>query len=312
MKQIFDDIAGMQKNIQPLNINGLRGRLLKMPATNKSQAKKEILMVYGSHPSIERMYGMAEVLADGGNVMMPDLPGMGGMDSFYKIGMKPTLDNMADYLATFVKLKYRNKKVTIVGVSLGFVIVTRMLQKYPDLTKRVNILISAVGFSHKDDFRFTRRRWRIYTAGSWALAHRIPAFLFKNIALHPSLIRAVYARTHNAKHKFKGIDSDTVSKLMEFEITLWRVNDVRTHWRMAYEMLSINNCDVQVDLPVHHISAEKDQYFDNAVVEQHMRIIYSDYINYPINPKAHSPSVIANKAAAQEYVPKKLRKVMSE
>ena len=86
-------------------------------------------MLYGHHSSLERVYGLAEDMSQYGNVTIPDYPGFGGMDSFYKIGMKPTLDNLADYLATFVKLRYRGKKVTIVGMSLGFVIATRMLQR---------------------------------------------------------------------------------------------------------------------------------------------------------------------------------------
>ena len=40
------------------------------------------------------------------------LPGLGGMDSFYSIGLKPSLDNMADYVASFIKLSYKRKKVS--------------------------------------------------------------------------------------------------------------------------------------------------------------------------------------------------------
>src|SRR5262245_38040269 len=129
----------MSDHIRPLEMNGLKGRMLFMPAPKNK--KRNILLVYGHHSSIERMYGVAEDMNQYGEVIMPDLPGNGGMDSYYKIGIKPTLDTMADYLAAFIKLRYKNKRVTICGMSLGFVITTRMLQKYPDLTKKVDLLI---------------------------------------------------------------------------------------------------------------------------------------------------------------------------
>jgi hypothetical protein len=68
--------------IQPLVINGLHGRVLRLPANNNKYAGKDILMLYGLHSSIERMMGIVENVADYGNVTMPDLPGFGGMDRF--------------------------------------------------------------------------------------------------------------------------------------------------------------------------------------------------------------------------------------
>src|SRR5262249_48894244 len=139
-----------QEYIKPLNMNGLPGRMLHMPAPKGYN--REILMVYGHHSSIERWFGLAQVFNKYGTVTMPDLPGFGGMRSFYKIGQKPTLDNMADYLASFIKLRYKRRRITIVGMSYGFVVATRMLQRFPDLAKRVDLIVSLVGFAHKDDF----------------------------------------------------------------------------------------------------------------------------------------------------------------
>ena len=73
--------------IEALDINGLRGRMLRAPATRKT-AKREILLVYGHHALLERWWGLVENLQDFGTVTMPDLPGFGGMDSFAKIGIK--------------------------------------------------------------------------------------------------------------------------------------------------------------------------------------------------------------------------------
>ena len=142
--------------IEPLYINGMRGRLLRAPAT--AAKKREMLLIYGHHALLERWWGLVENLQEYGNVTMPDLPGFGGMDSFFAIGKAPTIDNYADYLAAFVKMRYRRKRVTVIGISFGFVVITRMLQRYPELTKKVDLVVSMVGFMHRDDFLFPPRR----------------------------------------------------------------------------------------------------------------------------------------------------------
>ena len=70
--------------IVPLNMNGLNGRMMHMPAPKGR--KREILVLYGHHSSLERWFGLAQVINRYGAVTMPDWPGFGGMDSFYKIG----------------------------------------------------------------------------------------------------------------------------------------------------------------------------------------------------------------------------------
>jgi pimeloyl-ACP methyl ester carboxylesterase len=310
MKHIFPNFTEMQSRIQPLNVNGLKGRMLRIPAS-KPQAKREILLLYGHHASIERQYGLAEELSQYGNVTMPDFPGFGGMDSFYTIGMKPTLENMADYLATFVKMRYKRKKVTILAMSLGFVIATRMLQKYPELAEKVELLVSLVGFTRFDDMKIKRSYRTSYLLGSHFFKHKIPAAFFYNVILHPSVIRTFYAKTPNAKHKFLHLTKEDFKRGIEFEVYLWRCNDVRTYMETAITMLTLDNCDKQVALPVHHVSVAKDQYFDNAVVEQHMRIIFTDYTEFKAVLPNHAPSVVATKEEAAPFIPKKLRKLLA-
>lgn len=302
-------IAGMQKHIQPLNMNGLNGRMLRIK-TKRKAAHRDILLIYGHHASLERMYGIAEALADYGDVTMPDLPGFGGMDSFYRIGMKPNLDNFADYLASFVKLKYRGKKVTIAGMSLGFAIATRMLQRYPELVRKVDLMISIVGFSHKYDYSFSRPRYLFYRYGASLFSHRVPAAFFYNVVLHPAVIRATYANTHNARNKFMHLTEAEKKAAIEFEVDLWHLNDLRTHMYTAVEMLTIDNCGRQVKLPVHHISVAGDQYFDHAVVEQHMRIIFTDFIDYEAKIPNHAPSILASKKEAAPFVPSGVKKLL--
>ncbi len=307
--RIFSNYTEINSNIQPLNINGLKGRMLRIKSSSSS--KREILMLYGHHASIERVYGLADEFSQYGNITLPDLPGCGGMDSFYTIGMKPTLDTMADYLATFVKLRYNRKKVTIIGMSLGFVIATRMLQRYPELQKKVDVVVSMVGFTRKDDFKVSQRVGNLYWVFGQVFKRRIPAAFFYNVILHPSIVGTFYAQTPNARKKFAHLTKDEARRAKEFEVILWRENDVRTYMEMLIAMITLDNCHKQINLPVHHVSVNGDQYFDNAVVEQHMRVIFTDYTEYKAILPNHAPSVVASKEEAAPFVPKKLRKLLS-
>ncbi len=296
--------------IVPLYINGLNGRMLRMPAP--AHRKREILFVYGHHSTIERWWGLIQDLNQYGAVTVPDLPGFGGMDSFYKIDKKPDLDTMADYLAAFVKMHYKRRRVTIAGLSWGFLVVTRMLQRYPDLTKKVDLLVSVVGFAHHDDFMFSPSRHRLYVAGAKLFSWRLPSIFFKNVLLHPSLLHLVYARTHNAKHKFADTSREEFKRLMQFEVHLWHVNDPRTHMATTVELLTVDNCQKKVNLPVWHVAVAGEKYFDNHRVEQHMRVIFSDFNNAVSTLDNHAPSVIADKKAAAPLIPPKIRRLLSK
>ncbi|MGC1177363.1 MAG: alpha/beta hydrolase [Candidatus Saccharimonadales bacterium] len=297
--------------IVPLNINGLEGRMLYAPAPRGKT--KEILFIYGHHSSLERWWGLTQVLNRYAAVTMPDLPGFGGMDSFYKIGKQPTIDNLADYLAAFIKLRFKRKKIIIVGMSFGFVVATRMLQRYPELTKKVDMCVSIAGFAHKDDFTFSKPRWAMYRYGAGFYTHRLPALFFRYICLSPIVLKNVYRHTHNAKDKFKGVADDELEQITQFEIHLWHCNDVRTYMKTTVEFLTLDNCDRRVELPVHHVAIKADRYFDAHIVEQHLRVIFSDFhLLATLQVGNHAPSIIADAKAAAPYIPLKLRRLLAK
>lgn len=308
--QITDNPADY---IVPLNINGLDGRMLHLPApTTKAASKREILFVYGHHSSLERWWGVAQVLNRYGAVTMPDMPGFGGMDSFYKIGKKPTIDNLADYLAAFIKLRYKRKKVIIAGMSVGFVVVTRMLQRYPELCDKVSLLVSVVGFAHHEDFTFSKTRFWSYMIGTKILSHRLPARVFRYVALNRWVLRSFYGKTHNAKHKYAQAKTpEDVEKIQQMEVWLWQNNDPRTWAFTTTQILTFDNCIARVDLPVWHVATKGDHFFDNHLVEQHMRVIFKDFHKAEIDLETHAPSVIANAAEAAYLVPPPLRRAIS-
>lgn len=296
--------------IVPLDMNGLDGRMLRMPARQKSQP--EILFIYGQHSSLERWWGVAQELNKFGAVTMPDLPGFGGMDSFFTIGKKPTLDNLADYLAAFIKLRYKRKRLIVIGMSFGFVVVTRMLQRYPEMTKKVDLLVSIVGFAHKDDFIFSRPKFIFYKIGSRFFSRRVPAWVFQHVFLQPAWLRVAYSHSPHAKQKFANKAGDEFKRTMDVEVELWQINDIRTQMVANAEMFSLDHCRQRVDLPLWHVEVANDRYFDGRIVEQHMRIIFSDFKRVKSGLDNHAPSIIADAKQAAPLIPPGLRRAFRQ
>lgn len=298
------------KFVMPLNMNGMNGRLLRLPTPKKKN--REVLVVYGHHASLERMYGFAQVINKYGAVTMPDLPGFGGMDSFYKINQKPSLDNMADYLASIIKLHFKNRHISIIGFSFGFLVVTRMLQKYPDIVKQTDYVISCVGFSHYQDFTFSKARFFFYRWAGSLVSNYLPALFFRYIATNSLFLRLFYSRTHNAKHKYGDLNVRQQQAMTEFEVQLWHINDTRTYGDTVVSMFTVNNCRDQIDLPVWHVSVKADNYFDQHLVEQHMRIIFNDFHGYQAKLNKHSTNVIANMHDSSVFIPPALQQKLNK
>jgi pimeloyl-ACP methyl ester carboxylesterase len=293
------------------NVNGLDGRVLYMPA-RAGKGKLNILFIYGHHSSLERWWGLVQVLSRYGNVTMPDLPGFGGMDSLYKIDKQPTIDNLADYIAAVIKLRYKKKKIVLAGMSFGFVIATRMLQKYPELSDKVELIISVVGFAHYDDFTFSKARYNSYLWLSRIMSLKYMALFFRYVCLNSVVLRLVYSNTHNAKHKFaQAGDREQFDYLMKIEVGLWQDNDVRTYMYTTTQFLTVDNCNIKVDVPLWHVSAKADHYFDHRIVEQHLRVVFKNFNTVEAQLQAHAPSVLANVKMAEPLFPKPLLKVLA-
>lgn len=297
--------------IVPLNMNGLGGRMIKIPSKKKAK-NREILFIAGQHTSIERVYGLVEYLSRFGNVTSPDLPGFGGMEPFYKIRQKPDIDNMADYLAAFIKLRYRNRRLTIIGVSYGFAVVTRMLQKYPEIAKRVDLLVSVSGIVHKKNFRWKKRNVIVMCNGARLFSRRSTAFVASRAGINAPLIKFLYKVAENKHPKLKDVDPSERTRRIQFEITLWKANDFRTWLATCVDMFTLDLTAHHVPLPVYHVSVDSDHYFDSSIVEQHMRMIYKDFTHVKGRGRAHAPSIISTAKDAAFFIPPTLRDILDQ
>jgi pimeloyl-ACP methyl ester carboxylesterase len=234
------------------------------------------------------------------------------MESFYKIKEKPTLDNLADYLAAFIKLRYKHKRITIVGMSFGFLVVTRMLQAYPELVDKVDLLVSLVGFAHKDDFKFKRRNYLLMRYGASVFSGYLLSQFIKYCILRGPFIRQVYAMQADKHVKLKGATAEEQKRRIDFEIVLWKINDIRTYMDTTVTMLTIDLCQSQVNSKLEHIEVKHDRYFNNRIVEQHLQVIFSDVDVIKTKFEQHAPTVVATAADAAPFVPAKLRRLLAK
>lgn len=310
---MYQNIVSIPKKyVYNLNINGMNGRYLKISNRNKN-TKLQILLVYGHHSSLERMYSLSYNLAGYGTVTMPDLPGFGGMESFYSIGKKPSLDIMAEYLATFIKLKYKKSKFVICGMSYGFLVVTRMLQIHPELAKQVVLLTDLVGFSHYSDFSFSPVKYSLLKNSSKFFATQPMAFFAHNVLFSKSVIYISYKISSKSNPKMKDASKEEFAKRVHFEQYLWKSNDARTYFYTLNDMLKVDLLQEKIkNLDLNHIAVDGDQYFYSKQVTNNLKTIFKKVYVYKANLPNHAPTIISDEKQAGKIIPKQLRDKLSK
>lgn len=296
--------------IMPLYMNGMRGRMLRLRPSPRKQ--REILIVYGEHTSLERIFNFAETLNTYGGVTVPDLPGFGGMQSFYRLREKPTVDNLADYLAAFVKLRYKNRRLTIVGIGHGFTVLTRMLQRYPKIVKKVDLVVSLGGYVHHEDLNLNKYDYYAlrFSAG---LLSKQPMSVLAKLFMQPAFIRWTYLTINSRSSKLAGQSADERDQRIAFETHLWRTNDLRTQMFSTVTALKLDLCDSQVPLPVYHVGLRNGKDINEDLVEQHLNIVYKKVHVYTSSLKVPTMSVaFYDSKDSNRLIPTNLKKLFTK
>lgn len=293
--------------VMTLNMNGLRGRMLHLPP--RPRKKRELLFVYGQNGSLERWWGLLQQLNRYGGVIAADLPGLGGMRSLYKLGQKPTLDNLADYLAALVKLRCKRRRLIIVAERFGFVAVTRMLQRYPDVARKVDLVVSLGGFAHHTDFRMGRFKKLLHRFGAWWFARRLIAWWLGRLRAHPSMALWLYVRYNRPFDKKRLRVSP---QIIEAQTILAHQNDMRTAMAINSAMLKLDNCQQPVKIPLWHVAMRKDQTHDHHITEQHLRVIFSEFYQDTSRADINNPMLSADVRTAAAILPERLQRVLSK
>jgi pimeloyl-ACP methyl ester carboxylesterase len=265
------------EGVTSLRMNNLQGRMLRV--TSKSAKQQEILVIYGRNMSIEAVEQFAFALARYGNVTVPDLPGLGGMTSFYKIKEKPTLDNYAAYLAAFIKLRYKNRRLTIVALDSGLPMAVRMLQRYPLVGTKITQIISLGGFVHRHD-----------------MASSLVKRAFNRVR-HDVISSKPFAAIAKATQDIKRIVTrDNAPKA-----------DTRTSAYIDRWLLSLDVCHGGTLAKLHHVYGIANVKLDEQVLEQHLLVIFKRPVFYRPKQALSLSSALADERLVRQLLPQALR-----
>ncbi len=193
---------------------------------------------------------------------MPELPGIGGMTSFYSIGEATTIENYASYLASLIEFRYHRKRhVIVVAVGEGAVFVTRMLQNHKQAAAKVDKLICIGGMLHSNDVPLLRSN-RILAR----LAYR--ALLLKPVTWLVSRLRFrwLIKATHGHKKRSR--------EVRELDAILWQKSDMRTYYTLRRQLLKIDVCDKALDRPLWFVWANLPSGLDVQAFKQHAMIAF--------------------------------------
>jgi len=299
-------------HVRPLSIHGMTGRMINITNTD---SKRVFIYIHGLHTSAERHYSLCEYLSDFGSVYAPDMPGFGGMDSFYKIGMKPTFDNYADYIYTVVKSLSisEDSQIWFIGLSFGSQVMTRLLQKYPEFTSQNVQAISIVGLASKDDFNdIPKFKFFMYPLMFLGSRKYISKFMYLLLVNPLTLSLALYI-TFFTSTKMRE-DKSQRSQIFAMEYNLWRKADFRTHAATAWLSFSQSLSDFTKDkikLKLHNVSVSGDQYLNSAKVAKSFKKVYQEYEAVELSMDAHAPSLVASKEDVGVMFPEATRKLLS-
>jgi len=259
---------------RPLDINGMAGQMVVLPAP-KTHASVEILFLYDQNSSLEQWRPVIEFLNRYGAVTAPDLPGFGGMDSFFSIGRRPTVNAYADYLAAFFTFRFRRKQVIVVAAGFGFVAITRMLQRYPLLQRHIRRIVSLNGYVRHDDVdhaspRHGQLQRAAYRFGRSWVPTQIVRYVYLNDWMLPRLVarsRSVLAQT---------VPEARAASMAQM-ISLWRGNDLRTRFYTTAELFKLDNCARTIPLPLWHVHfASSSDHHHQRAKEQRLRVVFRD------------------------------------
>lgn len=283
--------------IEYVNYDGLRGRIITLPANNKRHSS-DLVLISGQHSAHERSQAFGEFLRDFGTVHLIDLPGFGGMDSFVKAGKPISYDSYAEYLYTVLKSRGLTNNVTIFAVSIGSQFVTRMYQRFPKTQGWVDKNIAFVGFGAAKDFQMP---WLAKTAittlaiaGSTRLSARIIGTLFFN-RFCLVLMMEVFSFV---KRKMQSEDPAQAREMVAMEKYLWFTEDKYTHAKTTLMMFrqdlrQFSSAPITVEL--HNVLTSEDQYFNIKEVRKTFRDLYNNYHEHSIVLDMHMPSMLSSK-----------------
>ena len=291
--------------VEPFYINGLEGRMLK--AGTKTSKTKQILYVYDILDSLENSWGIIENLRSYGNVTAVDLPGVGGMTYFSKIEHPITIDAYADYLAAFIKLSFKRKKLVIVAKGFGFVAITRMLLKYPILSDKIKTVINIGGEVHNDDLQLTTNKKKVLAFCFDVFSLWPISFITKKILMNERYLG--FMSNIIGLSNYQNILRFNNMLLFEEHLKIIRKIHMTSYWRLMSQLVKLDNCTYRINVPLKHAYIQNFGFTNYTTQKQHMMIAYKNYRAYEIHvPKKQE---LSSKKTDSYLLPKSIKRALA-
>lgn len=294
-----------------LSQGGMTGRLATYKA--RTNTKRVIYMISGMHTSHERMSPIAHYFSKYGTVIAPDLPGVGGMDSFFTVNQEFSLNSYADFLYDFFKqqkIKSTNKP-TIVGMSFGFLVLTRMLQRHPDTHDWFEQVVAIGGFGQQSDFN-NKLAVKITPVISLPLSTRPGAWFLETFIFKKPVLKVLFKIAKligNTKHN--SVSNEDRKALIDMETSLWVENDARTRFHIYRMFLNTNLVKGAQPIGNHlyNLFIPSDQWVKHDEVQKSMKRLYKKVTKLQLDSTLHAPSVISGEEEIDTMFKEALTKV---
>ena len=287
-------------NIQSLKMNRLQGRFMRVNAVTSKN--REILLVYDVPMNIEMITPMANSLAKFGNVTVPDLPGIGGMNSFYTIKQKPTTENYARYLASFIKLRYQRRRVTIVGIGFGFTIIAQLIKQHPSIAKRIDLAVSIDGFLHSIDLNIEPSQKQFVKLKRLLQSTRIACAVASVTSFQTGIIaNTIFSRDIKVNNEYR-----------QHAIAAWQQVDIRTYRTIQKQLTDLDLLKSNTTIPVTHVYISGSYWnLDADITTEHMKIFSTkaNTIRIPQDKRFHS--TLQKSSHFTKLIPKTLKDQLS-
>lgn len=279
-------MSSSKNKIQSLRINRLVGRVYK---SENTKSKKQILLVSGVGGSIENTEGLIKILSRIGNVVRPDMPGIGGMTSFYSIGRKPNIKAYADYLRAFTKLRYKKtNKITVVTIGEGLLFVTKLLIDYPDLQKNIKTVVSIGGIVHKNDLKVSPSKKLLIKIAPKLHNIKFLDWMAKILIINtPIIYKFVHGNNQNERN---------------FAVNMWRESNLRTRLFLENELTKTDLCNSPINTPLHYMFGPLVLPTNKYSIKHHLPVVYKNFNLIKTKKDINSCLVFANEKLLPKYI----------
>ncbi len=286
------------KYLNFVEIDGQKIRYLKMPAKNPQKKNVAQFMLNGHHSSVERIYPLLRFGRQFGNVYCVEPPGFGVSERFE--GREPTFANYAEFFSKFIDKVVDEEEVIFTGSSFGFIVGTILLQNYEAIRKRVKGFVGIVGFVDVSAISIPEMKRRLLGAVLRIFRYRRLADFLQKYIIGSDRFMNWAINKFFITPQYEDFSDEEKKAALEFDIWLWRVNDLYTNIYSLTEILALDVTDKSVDTPLHFVYTTNDQYFDHEKLPGSIREVYKDVKFYPIKMPFHAPRFIDS---IEEYKP---------